>query len=59
MEWREREHESQDSVALDDPTTMQALRNCGLYKYWIILWDERLGRAYDLVGHGMSRTNAL
>jgi len=37
MEWREREHEDQDSVALDDPNTFQALRNHSLYKYWIIL----------------------
>jgi len=36
MEWREREHEANDLVALADPATMQALRTCGLLKYWLI-----------------------
>lgn len=36
MEWREREHESNDLEALADPAIMQALRTCGLLKYWLI-----------------------
>ena len=32
--WREREHEEQDMVALNDPGTVEALKNCGLLKYF-------------------------
>ena len=31
--WREREHEEQDMIALNDPSTVRALRECGLLKY--------------------------
>ena len=30
--WREREHEEQDMIALNDPGTVRALRYCGLLK---------------------------
>ena len=36
LEWREREHELIENEAIEDPTTMHALRNCGLYKLWAI-----------------------
>ena len=31
--WREREHEGEDMLALHDPVTVNALRNCGLFKF--------------------------
>ena len=31
--WREREHEERDMIALNDPGTVRALRDCGLLKY--------------------------
>ena len=34
--WREREHEDVDDVAMLHFPTMQALRACGLYKFWAI-----------------------
>ena len=32
--WREREHEEHDMIALNDPGTVRALRDCGLLKYF-------------------------
>ena len=32
--WREREHEEQDMISLNDPGTVRALRYCGLLKYF-------------------------
>ena len=32
--WREREHEEHDMVSLNDPGTIEALRDCGLLKYF-------------------------
>ena len=32
--WREREHEEQDMIALNDPGTVRALIYCGLLKYF-------------------------
>ena len=32
--WQEREHEEQDMVALNNPGTFEALKNCGLLKYF-------------------------
>ena len=32
--WREREHEEQDMIALNDLGTVRALRDCGLLKYF-------------------------
>jgi len=52
--WRECEHEEEDLIALHDPVTVNALRNCGLLKffrissmrqqinllqYWLDAWD--------------------
>lgn len=34
--WREREHEEEDMLALHDPVTVNALRNCGLFKFLCI-----------------------
>jgi hypothetical protein len=34
LEWREREHELEDQIALNDPNTMAALQNCGLEKFF-------------------------
>jgi len=34
--WREREHEEEDMIALQDPATVTALRNCGLLKFFRI-----------------------
>ena len=32
--WREREHEEKDIISLNDPSTVRALRDCGLLKYF-------------------------
>ena len=34
--WHEREHEEEDMLALHDPVTVNALRNCGLFKFFRI-----------------------
>ena len=34
---REREHEEQDMISLNDPGTVRALRDCGLLKYFKLL----------------------
>lgn len=34
IEWREREHEGADNEALNHPSTVDALRQCGLLKYF-------------------------
>jgi hypothetical protein len=34
LEWREREHEEDDLMALNDPGTMNSLRQCGLLKFF-------------------------
>ena len=34
--WRGREHEEEDMLALHDPVTVTALRNCGLFKFFHI-----------------------
>jgi hypothetical protein len=34
IEWKEREHEFDDMAALQDPQVREALRNCGLLKYF-------------------------
>ena len=36
LTWREREHEEEDMIALHDPVTVSALRNCGLLKFFRI-----------------------
>jgi hypothetical protein len=35
LEWREREHELNDNATIDDPTTLDALRDCGLLKFFL------------------------
>ena len=32
--WRERDHEEQNMISLNDPSTIRALRDCGLLKYF-------------------------
>ena len=34
--WQEREHEEVDEATMNHPGTLQALRACGLYKFWAI-----------------------
>ena len=34
IEWKEKEHETKDMTSLHDPNTIEALRNCGLLKYF-------------------------
>ena len=34
--WREHEHEEEDMLALHDPVTVNALRNCDLFKFFHI-----------------------
>jgi hypothetical protein len=36
LEWREREHEDDNSTAENHPQTIAALRDCGLLKYFCI-----------------------
>ena len=36
IEWREREHEGANNEALDHPDMVNALRECGLLKYFCI-----------------------
>jgi hypothetical protein len=35
LEWREHKHEVNDNAAMDDPPTLDALRNCGLLKFFL------------------------
>lgn len=42
MEWREIVDEANDLKDLENLTTMQALRTCGLLKYWLILGMKTL-----------------
>ena len=35
--WKEKEHEVPDTQVANDPTTIEALRKCGLIKYFWIL----------------------
>lgn len=34
IEWKEREHEAAEMAALHNPACIQALRNCGLLKFF-------------------------
>ena len=36
LTWREREHEEEDMISLHDLVTVNALRNCGLLKFFCI-----------------------
>ena len=36
VEWKEREHEAEDDAILLDPNVINALRNCGLLKFFKI-----------------------
>lgn len=35
VEWREREHDAVDALALEDEACMDALRDCGLKKFFL------------------------
>ena len=36
LEWREREHGDVEEVVRDDLMAQQALRACGIYKFWCL-----------------------
>ena len=36
LDWREREHVEEDEAAINHQPSLDALRACGLYKYWTI-----------------------
>ena len=36
LDWHEREHEDVDTVAWNHQPSLDALRACGLYKFWTI-----------------------
>jgi len=36
LDWREREHEDVDLAAVHHQPSIDALKACGLYKYWAI-----------------------
>ena len=35
IEWREQEHGEEDELAMENETCMNALRNCGLKKFFL------------------------
>ena len=35
IEWKEREHSEKDKLAMENERVMQALRNCGLKKFFL------------------------
>jgi len=51
IEWKEREHEAEEMEALHGPPTLNALRNCGLFKFfkthsmrrWALLLNSLVG----------------
>ena len=64
LEWKKREHEDKDRKAMQDASTLQALQQCGLLKFYctsgmrgnvclletlISYWDHDLG-LFDLQG---------
>ena len=42
--WQERENEEQDMVALNNPGTVEALKNYGLLKYFKLSGNEATNR---------------
>ena len=70
LEWREREHEAMDHAALQSFPTIQALRTCGLLKFFctspmwanvrilefmVNYWDHELGM-FNLQGETLELT---
>lgn len=54
--WREREHEEQYLNVANPPTIIQALRYCGLLKFfWLPRWGNRWSYWNILFEHGMFR----
>jgi hypothetical protein len=51
LEWREREHEDDDSMALNDPGTIDALRQCGLLKFFKIQGMRAQRRLLEYLVH--------
>jgi len=37
VDWKEREHEDVDTQAMNDPNLLEALRACGLLKFFLTL----------------------
>ena len=42
IEWKEREHSEEDELAMENEGVMEALRNCGLKKFFLTpcLWAQ-------------------
>ena len=36
IEWKEREHSEEDELSMDNERVMEALRNCGLKKFFLM-----------------------
>lgn len=51
--WREVERESQDLDAANEPTTIQALRNYGLLKFFMDSRHESSTSFTEIFGHNM------
>jgi hypothetical protein len=51
LEWREREHEEDDSMALNDLGTINALRQCGLLKFFKIQGMRAQRRLLEYLVH--------
>ena len=51
--WREREHEEQDMIALNDPSTVRALRDCGLLKYLKLSGMRQKNRTLGVLSSSM------
>jgi hypothetical protein len=51
LEWKEREHEEEDSIAGNDLGTVGTLRDCGLLKFFRILGMKALLRLLEYLVH--------
>jgi hypothetical protein len=58
VHWREREHEDIDILVEEDPTTIAALKQCGLWKFFqcpFMRAQPRLLNALVIIGTQMQR----
>jgi hypothetical protein len=51
LEWREREHEEDDAITGNHPTTVTDLRDCGLLKFFHILGMRAQVRLFEYLVH--------
>jgi hypothetical protein len=51
LEWREPEHEDDESMALNDPRTLDALRQCGLLKFFKVQGMRSQQRLLEYLVH--------